>query len=51
MKAKRTGAALSLLAAGTLLLSACGSDNNTASSGSGDTRIGAGRGLRRQGSR
>lgn len=34
MKAKRTGAALSLLAAGTLLLSACGSDNN-ASSGSG----------------
>ncbi|WP_137148573.1 phosphate ABC transporter substrate-binding protein PstS [Mycolicibacterium sp. CR10] len=37
MKAKRTGAAVSLLAAGTLLLSACGSDNNTASSGSGDT--------------
>lgn len=38
MKAKRTGAALSMLAAGTLLLSACGSDNNTASSesGSGD---------------
>lgn len=36
MKAKRTGAALSLLAAGTLLLSACGSDNNAAS-GSGDT--------------
>ena len=35
MKAKRTGAAVSLLAAGTLLLSACGSDNNTASSGSG----------------
>ena len=34
MKANRTGAALSLLAAGTLLLSACGSDNNT-SSGSG----------------
>lgn len=34
MKAKRTGAALSLLAAGTLLLSACGSDDNT-SSGSG----------------
>ena len=34
MKANRTGAALSLLAAGTLLLSACGSDNN-ASSGSG----------------
>jgi phosphate transport system substrate-binding protein len=34
VKAKRTGAALSLLAAGTLLLSACGSDNN-ASSGSG----------------
>ncbi|CAN5540200.1 phosphate ABC transporter substrate-binding protein PstS [soil metagenome] len=39
MKAKRTGAALSMLAAGTLLLSACGSDNNTAASesGSGDT--------------
>ncbi|MCP9271475.1 phosphate ABC transporter substrate-binding protein PstS [Mycolicibacterium arenosum] len=36
MKAKRTGTALSLLAAGTLLLSACGSDNNAAS-GSGDT--------------
>lgn len=36
MKAKRTGAALSMLAAGTLLLSACGSDNNTSSSGSGD---------------
>lgn len=35
MKAKRSGAALSLLAAGTLLLSACGSDNNSASSGSG----------------
>ncbi len=34
MKAKRSGAALSLLAAGALLLSACGSDNN-ASSGSG----------------
>ena len=34
MKANRTGAAVSLLAAGTLLLSACGSDNN-ASSGSG----------------
>jgi len=34
VKANRTGAALSLLAAGTLLLSACGSDNNT-SSGSG----------------
>lgn len=34
MKAKRTGAALSMLAAGTLLLSACGSDNNTAASGS-----------------
>ena len=38
MKAKRTGAAVSLLAAGTLLLSACGSDNNTtASSESGDS--------------
>jgi phosphate transport system substrate-binding protein len=35
VKAKRTGAAVSLLAAGALLLSACGSDNNTASSGSG----------------
>jgi phosphate transport system substrate-binding protein len=34
VKAKRSGAALSLLAAGALLLSACGSDNN-ASSGSG----------------
>ena len=34
MKANRTGAALSLLAAGALLLSGCGSDNN-ASSGSG----------------
>ncbi len=29
MKLKRSGAAVSLLAAGTLLLSACGSDNNT----------------------
>jgi len=38
VKAKRTGAAVSLLAAGTLLLSACGSDNNTtASSESGDS--------------
>jgi phosphate transport system substrate-binding protein len=36
VKAKRSGAALSLLAAGAMLLSACGSDNNT-SSGSGDT--------------
>ncbi|GAA2788207.1 phosphate ABC transporter substrate-binding protein PstS [Mycolicibacterium pallens] len=35
MKSNRTGAALSLLAAGAMLLSACGSDNNTAS-GSGD---------------
>jgi phosphate transport system substrate-binding protein len=34
VKAKRSGAALALLATGTLLLSACGSDNN-ASSGSG----------------
>lgn len=37
MKANRSGAALSMLAAGTLLLSACGSDNNsgsTATSGS-----------------
>lgn len=34
MKANRSGAALGLLAAGALLLSACGSDNNT-SSGSG----------------
>jgi phosphate transport system substrate-binding protein len=31
VKAKRSGAALSLLAAGTLLLSGCGSDNNTSS--------------------
>lgn len=31
MKAKRSGAALGMLAAGTLLLSACGSDNNTGS--------------------
>ncbi len=31
MKANRSGAALSMLAAGTLLLSACGSDNNTGS--------------------
>lgn len=31
MKAKRSGAALSLVAAGALLLSACGSDNNAAS--------------------
>ncbi|MCV7150638.1 phosphate ABC transporter substrate-binding protein PstS [Mycolicibacterium pyrenivorans] len=37
MKVKKTGAAVSLLAAGTLMLSACGSDDNTASSGSGDT--------------
>lgn len=37
MKAKRTGAALGVLAAGTLLLSACGSDNNTTASDSGDT--------------
>lgn len=37
MKAKRTGAALGVLAAGTLLLSACGSDNNTSASDSGDT--------------
>ena len=35
MKSNRTGAALSLLAAGAMLLSACGSDNNAAS-GSGD---------------
>jgi phosphate transport system substrate-binding protein len=36
VKAKRSGAALGLLAAGALLLSACGSDENT-SSGSGDS--------------
>ncbi|WP_099038427.1 phosphate ABC transporter substrate-binding protein PstS [Mycobacterium neglectum] len=36
MKAKRTGAAVSLLAAGTLLLSACGSDNNTSSEAGSD---------------
>ena len=35
MKAKRTGAALSLLAAGALMLSACGSDDNTGASGGG----------------
>ena len=35
MKAKRTGAAVSLLATGALLMSACGSDNNTTSSGAG----------------
>ncbi|MCH9669469.1 MAG: phosphate ABC transporter substrate-binding protein PstS [Actinomycetia bacterium] len=35
MNVKRTGAAVGLLAAGTLLFSACGSDDNTASSGSG----------------
>ncbi|MGB0970019.1 MAG: phosphate ABC transporter substrate-binding protein PstS [Mycobacterium sp.] len=34
MKAKRTGATVSLLAAGALLMSGCGSDNNTTSSGS-----------------
>lgn len=37
MKLKRPGAVVGLLAAGTLLLSACGSDDNTASSGAGDT--------------
>lgn len=38
MKAKRSGAAFGLLAAGALLLSACGSDNNTsAGSGSGES--------------
>ncbi|MCF6387578.1 phosphate ABC transporter substrate-binding protein PstS [Mycobacterium sp. MBM] len=36
MKAKRSGAALSLVAAGALLLSACGSDNNAASGSGGD---------------
>lgn len=42
MKAKRSGAALSLLAAGALLLSACGSDNNTsAGSGSGSGESGS----------
>ena len=35
MKPNRTGAALSLLAAGALLLSACGSDDNTVSGGAG----------------
>ena len=35
VKAKRTGAAVSLLAAGTLLMSACGSDNNAGSGGAG----------------
>ncbi|PRC46029.1 phosphate ABC transporter substrate-binding protein PstS, partial [Mycobacterium sp. ITM-2017-0098] len=38
MKANRSGAAFGLLAASTLLLSACGSDNNTsAGSGSGES--------------
>ena len=38
VKAKRSGAAVGLLAAGTLLLSACGSDNNTSSeAGSGES--------------
>lgn len=35
MKLNRSGAAVSLLAAGTLLLSACGSDNNTAAAATG----------------
>lgn len=37
MKAKRSGAALSLVAAGALLLSACGSDNNAASGSGGES--------------
>jgi hypothetical protein len=42
VKAKRSGAAFGLLAAGALLLSACGSDNNTsAGSGSGSGESGS----------
>ncbi|OBF51047.1 phosphate ABC transporter substrate-binding protein PstS [Mycolicibacterium monacense] len=42
MKAKRSGAAFGLLAAGALLLSGCGSDNNTSSgSGSGSGESGS----------
>lgn len=44
MKAKRTGAALSMLAAGALLMSACGSDNNApggAASGESPTASGS----------
>jgi phosphate transport system substrate-binding protein len=37
VKAKRSGAALSLVAAGALLLSACGSDNNAASGSGGES--------------
>lgn len=37
MKAKRTGAALSMLAAGALLMSACGSDNNAPGASSGES--------------
>ncbi|CAM3903694.1 phosphate ABC transporter substrate-binding protein PstS [Smaragdicoccus niigatensis] len=37
MKLKRSGAAVSLLAAGALLVSACGSDNNTNSAGGAST--------------
>ncbi len=37
MKAKRSGAALSLLAAGAMLLSACGTDDNTSSGSGGDS--------------
>ncbi len=40
MKANRTGAALSLLAASALLLSGCGSDNNAASGSGGEATAG-----------
>ncbi|MGD9619574.1 MAG: phosphate ABC transporter substrate-binding protein PstS [Mycolicibacterium sp.] len=42
MKVNRTGAAVGLLAAGALLLSACGSDNNTAATGGGTDSAHAG---------
>ena len=41
MKLNRIGASVSLLAAGALVLSACGSDNNTASSGGSGATSGA----------
>jgi phosphate transport system substrate-binding protein len=42
VKPNRIGVAVSLLAAGTLMLSACGSDNNTSSSGSSSGKAAAG---------
>lgn len=45
MKFARSGAAVSLLAAGTLVLTACGGGTNSSSSGAGGTFVGA---LRRQ---